>query len=53
MQKFNSGDIAPYSATYVLVDEEGHVLNYYEIEKGDRLPSVTSSTHHYELRNLN
>ena len=53
MQKLNAGDVAPLSATYVLVDEEGNVLNYYEIEKGDTMPSVTTDKHHYELRNTN
>ena len=53
MDKLYAGDVAPISATYVLVDDTGRVLNYYEIEKGDTMPSVTSEKHHYELRNLN
>ena len=53
MQKFKAGDVAPISATYVLVDSEGQVLSYYEIEKGDTLPSVAFDNHYYELRNNN
>ena len=53
MKRLKAGEVAPISATYVLVDEDGNVLNYYEIEKGDTMPSVAFEKHYYELRNVN
>ncbi len=50
MRKFNSGEIAPVSATYCEVDSQGKVLNCVEVKKGDRLPPLQSSKHYYELK---
>lgn len=49
MRKFNSGEIAPETATYCVIDSEGNVLKCVDVNKGDRLPPTESSHYHYEL----
>ena len=48
MKKFKSGDIAPETGFYRIVDKNGNTLYKIMVYKGDRLPPVEES-YYYAL----
>ena len=49
MQKFNPGDVAPETAFYRVVDQNGKTLDKVSVSKGDRLPPTQRKDYYYEL----
>lgn len=49
MKKFNSGETAPKSGTYNIVDKSGKKVNSAKVKKGDTLPPTQSKNHHFEI----
>lgn len=48
MQKFNSGEIAPWSGEYNVVARNGRIVGTVHVQKGDRLPPTQSADDHFE-----
>ncbi len=47
--RLNSGDNAPKSGTYKVVDQNGRVQNTVDMREGETLPPTQSSGYHYEI----
>lgn len=49
MKKFNSGETAPKSGSYKVVDSKGKVVNTVNMQKGDTLPPTQGKDNHFEI----
>jgi len=49
MQKFSSGETAPKSGTYNVVDKSGKKVSSASVKKGDTLPPTQSKSNHFEI----
>lgn len=47
--RLNSGEIAPRSGSYKVVDQNGRMINTVDMNEGDKLPPTQSSQHHFEI----
>ena len=47
--KFNPGEIAPTTGTYMVVDDNGQRQYTVDMNKGETLPPTQSSRYHYEI----
>lgn len=47
--KFQSGETAPKSGEYRVVDSNGKLVNKVSMQKGQTLPPTQSSKHHFEI----
>lgn len=47
--RLNSGETAPRSGSYKVVDQNGRTINTVEMEEGDTMPPTQSSQHHFEI----
>ena len=47
--RLNSGEVAPRTGSYKIVDQNGRMINTVEMNEGDRLPPTQSSQHHFEI----
>ncbi|MGI6701272.1 MAG: YjzC family protein [Christensenellales bacterium] len=50
MQKLKSGQNAPKSGTYKVVDSDGKTLYTVNVEKGERMPPTQGKNNHFELQ---
>ena len=46
--QFKSGEIAPQSGQYKMIDENGEVLNTVDLQKGQTFPPTPTSSCHFE-----
>lgn len=46
--KFRSGETAPQSGQYKMIDENGEVINTVDLQKGQTFPPTPSSSCHFE-----
>lgn len=49
MIKLNSGETAPKSGTYRVVDRSGKVVNTVSVQKGETMPPTQSKQNHFEI----
>lgn len=49
MQKFQSGEYAPKTGTYNVVDSNGRVCGTVRVKKGDKIPPTHDASHHFEI----
>lgn len=49
MKKVKSGENAPKSGTYKVVDSKGKTQYTVNVDKGDRMPPTQSSGNHFEI----
>lgn len=49
MQKLKSGEIAPKSGTYKVVDQKGNVAYTVNMEKGETMPPTQGKQLHFEV----
>lgn len=49
--RLNSGDIAPKTGSYKVVNQEGKTLNTIYIGEGETMPPTQTSGCHYEYDN--
>jgi len=48
MQTYKPGEIAPSTATYKMVDENGKTINTVDVQEGQTFPPCPRSGCHYE-----
>lgn len=48
-KKFNSGESAPKTGSYRVVDSNGKTVNTVNVQKGNRLPPTQGKNNHFEL----
>ena len=48
MSKWNSGDVAPETGKYSVVEKSGKKVNTVDLKKGQRFPPTQSSENHFE-----
>lgn len=49
MIKLKSGETAPKSGSYRVVDRNGKVINTVKVEKGETMPPTQSKQKHFEI----
>lgn len=49
MMKLQSGEIAPKSGTYKVVNSAGKTVNTVNVEKGETMPPTQSKNNHFEI----
>jgi hypothetical protein len=49
MKRFNSGETAPKSGSYKVVDSKGKTINTVNVQKGQTLPPTQSKDSHFEI----
>ncbi len=49
MIKLKSGEIAPKSGSYNVVNRNGKVVNSVNVNKGDTMPPTQSKQNHFEI----
>ncbi|MFR1565642.1 MAG: hypothetical protein ACLSUT_04300 [Christensenellales bacterium] len=49
MTKLTSGEIAPVSGTYNVINENGTMVGTVYVKKGDKMPPTQSSRDHFEI----
>lgn len=49
MMRLNSGDTAPKTATYKVIDADGRTVGSVHMQEGETLPPTQQSGCHYEV----
>lgn len=49
MMRLNSGDTAPKTATYKVIDADGRMVGSVHMQEGETLPPTQKSGCHYEV----
>ena len=49
MLKLSSGEIAPKTGTYNVINGSGRILGTVQVKKGNKLPPTQSPDCHFEL----
>jgi hypothetical protein len=49
MIRLNSGEIAPKTGTYNVVNSKGKVCGKVNVRKGDRIPPSHDASHRFEI----
>ena len=49
MKKVKSGQIAPKSGTYQVIDEQGNNIGSVQMQKGNRIPPTQQAGAHFEI----
>ena len=49
MMRLNSGDTAPKTANYKVIDQNGKVIGSVHMREGETLPPTQQSGCHYEV----
>lgn len=47
--KLNSGETAPKTGSYKVIDQSGNVVNTVYVKEGETLPPTQSSENHFEI----
>jgi hypothetical protein len=50
MIKLKSGETAPKSGTYNVVDNKGKVVYSVKVEKGETMPPTQGKNNHFEIQ---